>query len=173
MFDVCTLGHTAHIEAIVQFLPHSDQHAAVLNFFLYKGTPLSETYWYQHLMLLGDGESLLNRRRNARWTETIDSCFTNCSTQNAFCSGVTIIAVTSQIEREVGSGNAHAHKTNTCCFTARGKLTFVCVFKTVMADWNRSNHSDTPCSYIYRQIIFPFLFSWNSYSYLTHNCQQS
>ena len=26
MFDVCTLGHTAHIEAIVQFLPHSDQH---------------------------------------------------------------------------------------------------------------------------------------------------
>jgi hypothetical protein len=26
MFNVCTLGHTAHIEAIVQFLPHSDQH---------------------------------------------------------------------------------------------------------------------------------------------------
>ena len=26
MFDMCTLGHTAHIEAIVQFLPHSDQH---------------------------------------------------------------------------------------------------------------------------------------------------
>ena len=26
MFDVCTLGHTAHIQAIVQFLPHSDQH---------------------------------------------------------------------------------------------------------------------------------------------------
>ena len=26
IFDVCTLGHTAHIEAIVQFLPHSDQH---------------------------------------------------------------------------------------------------------------------------------------------------
>ena len=26
MFDVCTLGHAAHIEAIVQFLPHSDQH---------------------------------------------------------------------------------------------------------------------------------------------------
>jgi predicted RNase H-like nuclease (RuvC/YqgF family) len=43
MLDVCTLGHMAHIDAIVQFLPHSDQHAAVLYFFLYKGTPLSET----------------------------------------------------------------------------------------------------------------------------------
>jgi hypothetical protein len=26
IFDVCTLGHTAHIEAIVQLLPHSEQH---------------------------------------------------------------------------------------------------------------------------------------------------
>jgi hypothetical protein len=43
MFDVCALGHTAHIEARVQFLPRSDQHAAVLHFFLYNGTPLSET----------------------------------------------------------------------------------------------------------------------------------
>jgi hypothetical protein len=43
MFDVCHVGHTAHIEVIVQFLPHSDQHAAVLPYFLYKGTPLSET----------------------------------------------------------------------------------------------------------------------------------
>jgi hypothetical protein len=25
MFDACTLGHMAHIEAIVQFLPYSDQ----------------------------------------------------------------------------------------------------------------------------------------------------
>jgi hypothetical protein len=43
MFDVCTLGRTAHIEAIVQFLPHSDQQTAVLHLFLYKGTPLPET----------------------------------------------------------------------------------------------------------------------------------
>jgi hypothetical protein len=43
MFDVCTIGHSAHIEATVQFLPHSDQHAAVLHFFLYTGTPLPET----------------------------------------------------------------------------------------------------------------------------------
>ena len=26
MLDVCTLGYTAHFEAIVQFLSHSDQH---------------------------------------------------------------------------------------------------------------------------------------------------
>jgi hypothetical protein len=26
MFDVRTLGHTAHIETVVQFLPHSEQH---------------------------------------------------------------------------------------------------------------------------------------------------
>jgi hypothetical protein len=32
MFDVCTLGQKAHIEAIVNFLPHSDQQAAVLHF---------------------------------------------------------------------------------------------------------------------------------------------
>jgi hypothetical protein len=43
MFDVCTLGHTAYTEVIVQFLPHTDQHAAVLRFFLYKGTSLPET----------------------------------------------------------------------------------------------------------------------------------
>jgi hypothetical protein len=26
MFDVCNLGNMAHIEAIVQFLPHTDQY---------------------------------------------------------------------------------------------------------------------------------------------------
>jgi len=56
--------------------------------------------WYQRLMLLGDGGSLLNSRRNARWTETTDSCFTNCSTQNAFCSGVAIIALLRHRPRE-------------------------------------------------------------------------
>ena len=46
------------------------------------------------------GGSLLNCRRNARWTETIDSCSTNCSTQNAFCSGVAIIALLRHRPRE-------------------------------------------------------------------------
>jgi hypothetical protein len=56
--------------------------------------------WYQRLMLLGDGESLLNCRRHARWTETTYLCFTNCSIQNAFCSGVAIIAVLRHRPRE-------------------------------------------------------------------------
>jgi hypothetical protein len=62
--------------------------------------PVVWNRWYQRLMLLGDGGSLLNCRRNARWTETTDSCFTNCSTQNAFCSGVTIIALLRHRPRE-------------------------------------------------------------------------
>ena len=44
--------------------------------------------------------SLLNCSRNARWTETADSCFTNCSTQNAFCSRVAIIVLFRHRPRE-------------------------------------------------------------------------
>jgi len=72
--------------------------------------PIVWNCWYQRLMLLGDVGSLLNCRWNARWTETTDSCFTNCSTQNAFCSGVAIIALLRHRPREE-SGTAHAHKT--------------------------------------------------------------
>ena len=62
--------------------------------------PVVWNCWYHRLMLLGDGESLLNCHWNARWTETTDSCFTNCSTQNAFCSGVSIIALLRHRSRE-------------------------------------------------------------------------
>ena len=62
--------------------------------------PVVWNCWHQRLMLLGDGGSLLNCRRNARWTETTDSCFTNCSTQNTFCSGVAIIALLRHRPRE-------------------------------------------------------------------------
>jgi len=62
--------------------------------------PVVWNCWYQRLMLLGDGGSLLNCRRNARWTDTTDSCFTNCSTQNAFCSGVAIVALLRHRSRE-------------------------------------------------------------------------
>jgi len=55
---------------------------------------------YQRLMLLGDGGPPLNCPRNSRWTETTDSCFTNCSTQNTFCSGVAIIAMLRHRPRE-------------------------------------------------------------------------
>jgi len=33
----------------------------------------------------------------------------------------------------------------TCSFVPCGKLTSACVLKAVMADWNCSNHFDTPC----------------------------
>jgi hypothetical protein len=62
--------------------------------------PVVWNCWYQRLMLLRDGGSLLNFLRNARWTETTDTCFTNCSTQNAFCSGVAIIALLRHRPRE-------------------------------------------------------------------------
>jgi hypothetical protein len=75
-------------------------HEAVLHFFLLQMHLVVWNCWYQRLMLLGDRGSLLNCRRNARWTETTDSCFTICSTQNVFCSGVAIIALLRHRPRE-------------------------------------------------------------------------
>jgi hypothetical protein len=40
---------------------------------------------------------------------------------------------------------ACAQNLNTCCFIPCGKLTNACVFKAIMADWNRSIHFDAPC----------------------------
>ena len=83
----------------------------------------------------------------ARWTETTDSCFTNCSTQKAFCSGVAIIALLRHRQRERrGEWDcACAQNLDTCCSLPCGKLTSACVLKAVRADWNCSNHFDTPC----------------------------
>jgi hypothetical protein len=96
-------------------------------------------------MLLGDGGSLLNCRRNARWTETTDSCLTNCSTQNAFCSGVAIIALLRHRPRDKrGVGLRMRTKLEHLVFRSMWE-TCACVLKAVMADWNCSNHFDTPC----------------------------
>ena len=102
--------------------------------------------WYQRLMLLGDGGSLLNCRRNARWTETTDSCFTNCSTQipSAPESPLSLCYVTDQ-ERRGEWDCPCAQNLNTCPFVPCGKLTPACVLIAVMTDWIRSNHFDTPC----------------------------
>jgi len=102
--------------------------------------PVVWNCWYQRLMLLGDGGSLLNCRRNTRWTETTDLCFTKCSTQNAFSSGVAIIILFRHRPREKRGVGLR--------IIPYGKLTSMCVLKVVMADWNRSNHFDTPCIYI-------------------------
>jgi len=89
--------------------------------------PVVWNCWYQRLMLLGDGESLLNCRRNARWTETTDSCFTNCSTQNAFCSWVAIIALLRHSPREKrGVGLRMPTKLENLLFRSMWK-TYFCV----------------------------------------------
>jgi hypothetical protein len=91
MFDVCTLGHTAHIEAIA-----SSCHPLISTrpscTFSFTKTPRCLKV-IPPSNAIGRWGSLMNCHRNPRWTETTDSCFTNCSTQNAFCSGVAIIAV--------------------------------------------------------------------------------
>ena len=134
MFEVGTLGRTAQTEAIVQFLPHSDQHVRCYGpaLFPLQRHPVVCNCWYQRLMLLEDGGSLLNCRRNASWTETTDSCFTNCCTQNAFCSGVAIIAVLRhRPEREQGWGGiAHEQKTLSPAVSFHvGKLNFCMRFQ--------------------------------------------
>jgi hypothetical protein len=107
-----------------------------LHFFLYKGTPFVWNCWYQRLMLLGDGGvegegSLLNCRRNARWTETTESCFANCSTQNAFCSGVAIIAVLRHRPREKrGVGLRMSRKPENLLFSSMWETYFCMRFKS-------------------------------------------
>jgi hypothetical protein len=88
--------------------------------------------WYQRLMLLGDVGSLLNCRRNARWTETTDSCFTNCSTQNVFCSGVAIVALLRHRQRERrGEWDcACAQNLKTCSFRSMWKIYFCVRFES-------------------------------------------
>ena len=115
--------------------------------------PVVWNCWCQRLMLLADGGSLSNCRRNARWTETTDSCFTNCSKQNAFRSAVAIIALLRHRQREKREWDcACAQNLSTCCFFPCGKLTSVCVLIAVMTDWNCSNNFDTP--YIKRRNRF-------------------
>jgi len=54
--------------------------------------------------------------------------------------------VTSQTEREEGSGIAHAHKTWTPAVSFHvGNLLLRAFLKAIMEDWNCSNHFDTPC----------------------------
>jgi hypothetical protein len=102
--------------------------------------PVVWNCWNQRLMLLGDGGSQLNCRRNARWTETTDLCFTNCSTQNAFCSGFAIIALLHHRLRERRIvGLRMRTKFENLLFRSMWKL------KAVMADLKYSNHFDTPC----------------------------
>ena len=112
------------------------------------------------------GGSLLNCRRNVRWTETTDSRFTNCSTQKALCSGVAIIAVLRHRPKEKrGEGLRMSRKLWTPAVSFHvGKRTSAGVFKAVMADWNSSNHFDTLCIKIniilYYSSFYRSVLSW-------------
>jgi hypothetical protein len=94
-------------------------------------------------MLLGDGGSLLNCWRNARWMETTDSCFTNCSTKCFLLQSHHYRFFMLETERGEGVGLHIRTNLNTCFFVPCGKLINACIFKAVMVDWNRSNGIDT------------------------------
>ena len=146
-FGVCTHGHMAHIEAIVQFLPHSDQHVRCgPALFPLQRHPVVWNCWYQCLMLLGDGGSLLNCRRNSRCTEQLihASQIAAHKTLSAPESPISLCYVTDR-ERRGEWDCSWGENLNTCCFVPYGKLTSACVFKAVMADWNRSDHFGTSC----------------------------
>jgi len=74
--------------------------------------PVVWNTWYHRLMLLRDGGSLLNCRRHARWTEKNWFLLHKLQhTKRLLLRSLHYRFVTSQIEREEGSGIAHAHKT--------------------------------------------------------------
>jgi len=75
--------------------------------------------------------------------------------------------VTSQTEREGESGIAHAHKTWTHAISFHvEKRTSACVLVAVMADWNRSNHFDTPCICMYKYLFYIHIFHIYIYIYI-------
>jgi hypothetical protein len=145
-FDVCTLRHTAHIEAIVPI-------PAIL-------WSASQLWWSLQPPKAPCCLKLLIPASNAsgRWGITVElspECPLNRNnwfmlhklqhTKRFLLRSRHYRFVTSQTEREEESGIAHAHKTWAPAVSFRGKLTSACVLKAVMADWNRFNHCDTPC----------------------------
>ena len=139
-------GEEKTVSFVSQFLL---THAAVLHFFLYKGTPC--------LKLLITASNVIGR-----WGITVEfslECPLNRNnwfvlhklqyTKRLLLRSRHYLFVTSQTERDGGEWDCEcAQNLNPCCFVPCGKLNSACVFIAVMADWNRSNHFDTPCTYI-------------------------
>ena len=117
-----------------------------LHFFLYKGTPLSETadtsvwcYWK-----MGDQCWIAAGMPAEQKQLSRASQIAAHKTPSAPKSPLLLCYVTDR-ERRGEWDCACAQNLNTCCFVPRGKLTSACVLKAVMADCNCSNHFDTPC----------------------------
>jgi len=129
-------------EKTVSLVPHFLlTRAAVLHFFLCKGTPLSETadtsVWGDHCWIVAGLPA--EQKQLIRASQTAAH-----KTPSARESPLSLCYVTDW-ERRGEWDCACAQNLNTCCFVPCGKLTSTCVLKTVMADWNCSNHFDAPC----------------------------
>jgi len=137
--------------------------------------PVVWNCWYQRLMLLGDGGSLF---------ELSPECPLNRNnwfvlhklqhTKRLLLQSRHYRFVTSQTEREEGSEIAHAHETWTSAVSFHvGKLTSACVFIAVMADWNRSNHFDTPCRCNWYMNPQNYRYAWGKIQILFQDIQRS
>jgi len=146
MFDVCTLRHKAHIEAIVQFLPYPDQQVRCDGLHSRGNSFLQIRYahvlqWHKHFVLhrwIVDG--MPDEQKQLIHASQIAAH----KTLSAPESPLSLCYVRDQ-ERRGEWDCACAQNLNTCCFVPCGKLSNACVFKAVMAEWNRSIHFDTPC----------------------------
>jgi len=86
MFDVCTMGDTAHIDTIFKFLPHTRQHGCIdiLHCYNYPCLWLSEVTWQWWDEYFA---------QNARCTVTTDLLVSYSNTQNDFSSGAAIFSL--------------------------------------------------------------------------------
>jgi hypothetical protein len=139
-------------EKTVSLVPRFFWHAAVLHFFLYKGTHC--------LKLLIPASNAIGRWGITVWIVAGMSAeqkqlirtsqFAAHKTPSAPQSPLSLCYVTDR-ERRGERDCACAQNLSTCCFIPCGKLTSACVLLAGMADWNCSNHFDTLC--ILRRIL--------------------
>ena len=146
MFYLCTLHHKAHIEAIVQFLSYSDQQVRCDGLHSRGNSFLHVRYehallWHRHFVLHfwivvgmpAEQKQLIHASQISahKTLSALESPLSPCYVRDR--------------ERRGEWDCACAQNLNTCCFVSWRKLTNACVFKAVMADWNRSNYFDTHC----------------------------
>ena len=99
MFDVCTLRHTAHIEAIVQFLPYSDQQGRCDGLHSSGNSVLQiryayELWWHIHFVLHVTPKEVVTRGK--RKTVSLVPCFllTNTAVLHFFLYKGTLLSET-------------------------------------------------------------------------------
>ena len=90
LFDVCTTGDTAHIDAIFKLLPHTRVNMSA--FWLHR-QPVSVNSLYHARMVLSVGGSFAYCARNARCTVTTDLLVWYSDTQNDFSPWAAIFSL--------------------------------------------------------------------------------